>query len=93
MIGPGPRARSERLLRIAAVLALIGLALVTWSILDPRPAPILVGLSIGQGFGVLSFVLFVVVVAADLRLARRLGRRRVEDDGPASTASRHDDGR
>lgn len=64
--------RSERVLRIASVLALLGLALMVWSVMDPRPVPVLLGLSLGQAFGTLSFVLFLVVVAADLGLRRKL---------------------
>lgn len=64
--------RRDRLLRIACVLALSGLALIVWSMLDPRPLPVLVGLSIGQALGTLSFVAFLIIVAADLHLRRKL---------------------
>ena len=73
-------ARSELILRLAAVCALVGLALIAWSILDPRPLPILVGLSIGQGVGTLSFLGFLVVVAADLRVKRQVQHQGVSDD-------------
>jgi hypothetical protein len=71
--------RSEQLLRLAALLALVGLGLVAWSVLDPRPAPVLLGLTVGQAFGVLSFLLFAGVVAADLGLQRRLRREGVRE--------------
>ncbi len=64
--------RREKVLRIASVLALIGLALMVWSVLSPTPLPVLVGLSIGQAIGTLSFVLFLGVVAADLGLKQKL---------------------
>lgn len=78
--------RSEKILRVAAVCALVGLALVVWSILDPRPAPVLIGLSIGQGIGTLSFLGFVAVVAADLGIKRHIQRVGVEQEpgGPSS---------
>ena len=67
MSGP----RSMRLLRLAAIMALIGLAFMVWSLLDPRPVPIMAAMSVGQGIGTLSFLLFVVVVIADAWRASR----------------------
>jgi hypothetical protein len=64
--------RRERLLRVACVLALVALALIVWSMLDPRPLPVLVGLSLGQALGTLSFLAFLIIVAADLHLRRKL---------------------
>jgi hypothetical protein len=64
--------RRERALRLACVLALIGLALMVWSVLDPRPMPVLMGLTVGQAFGSGSFLLYLLVVAADLGIKRRL---------------------
>ncbi len=63
--------RAERLLRVACVFALIGLALMVWSVLDPRPMPVIVGLSLGQAVGTASFGLYLLVVAVDLGLKRR----------------------
>lgn len=64
--------RSEKVLRIASVLAILGLGLMVWGVLDPRPLPVLMGLTIGQGIGTLSFLLYLIVVAADLGLKRKL---------------------
>jgi hypothetical protein len=64
--------RTERALRWACVFALIGLVLMVWSVVDPRPVPVLVGLSLGQLIGTLSFALFLFVVARDLGLKRKL---------------------
>lgn len=61
------RTRAERLLRFAAVLGLAALALMVWSILDPRPVPVLVAMSLGQALGTGSLLLYVVVVIADMR--------------------------
>jgi len=72
--------RSEKILRVACVCALVGLALIVWSVLDPRPAPVLLGLSVGQGLGVLSFLGFVAVVAADLGVKRRIKSSGVDSE-------------
>jgi hypothetical protein len=58
------------LLRAASALALAGLALMVWSVFDPRPLPVIVAMSVGQIVGTLSFVMFLAIVLADLR--RRL---------------------
>lgn len=67
-----PLTRSEKVLRVACVCALVGLALMVWSVLDPRPMPVILGLSVGQGIGTLSFLLFLVVVAMDLRVKQKI---------------------
>ena len=54
-------------LRIACVMAIVGLALMMWSLLDPRPPPVLIALSVGQVIGTLSFAIFIWVVIADYR--------------------------
>lgn len=65
---------AERVLRVACVLALVALPLMVWSIFDPSVWPVLVALSVGQAIGTLSFVLFLVTVARDLHMKRRLAR-------------------
>jgi hypothetical protein len=59
----------SRVLRAACILALIGLSLMVWSVLEPTPMPVMVAMSLGQVFGTLSLVAFLVVVVADLRRA------------------------
>ena len=59
--------RRERLLRAACWLALAGLGFVVWSLVDPRPAPVVLAMSLGQVLGTLSFAGFALVVVADLR--------------------------
>jgi hypothetical protein len=66
---------NERLLRIASMLALVALPLMVWSLFDPTVWPVLVALSVGQGLGTLSFVLFLVAVGRDLHVQRNLARR------------------
>ncbi len=58
---------TPRRLRIAAVMALVALALMMWSLFDPRPPPVLIAMSVGQAIGTLSFAIYVFVVAGDLR--------------------------
>jgi peptidoglycan/LPS O-acetylase OafA/YrhL len=62
-----------RLLRIAAVCALLSLALMVWGVLDPRPIALVIAMSVGQGLGTLSFALYALVVIGDLRHARIFG--------------------
>ena len=64
--------KNETLVRIACVLALIALPMMTWSLFDPTVWPVLIALSVGQGVGALSFALYLFVVARDLRIRRRL---------------------
>ena len=71
------RFTTSRLLRMAAILALVGLAFMVWSLLDPRPIPIMAAMSIGQAFGTLSFALFGAVVIRD---AWRASRRREPEE-------------
>jgi hypothetical protein len=55
------------ILPAACVFALAALGLMVWSLLDPRPVPVIVAMSIGQVLGTVSFVAFLVVVSTDLR--------------------------
>ena len=48
------------LLAIASVLTLVGLALMVWSMLEPTPMPVILAMSVGQGFGIFAFLLFGV---------------------------------
>jgi peptidoglycan/LPS O-acetylase OafA/YrhL len=68
-------AKQERAIRIACVLALVALGLIVWSLLDPRPVPVILAMSIAQGIGTLSFGTFLWVVALDLRAAQRAANR------------------
>ncbi|HVV81932.1 MAG TPA: hypothetical protein VHE35_02590 [Kofleriaceae bacterium] len=63
---PGPRWHTL-MLRAAAVLTLLALALMCWSVLIPTPLPVLVAMSGGQVFGTLAFAMYILVVVADLR--------------------------
>jgi hypothetical protein len=64
----------RRLLAASCVLALVGLALMCWSVVDPRPNPVMVALSIGQGIGTTSLLLFLIVVIGDVRRVKLLDK-------------------
>lgn len=72
------------LLRVAAVLTLLALALMCWSVLQPTPLPVLLAMSAGQGLGIMAFAMFGLVVFADLRRHIRL---RKPDEIEATEAS------
>jgi hypothetical protein len=57
----------HRVLNVACVSALVALALMVWSLLEPTPMPVLVAMSAGQALGTLSLVAFLAVVWVDLR--------------------------
>ena len=59
------------IVRAAAVGAIVSLLLMIWSLLDPRPMPVVVAMSLGQLIGTLSLAGFLVVLAKDLRRASR----------------------
>jgi len=42
-----------------------------WSLVDPRPIPVILAMSVGQALGTLSFLAFLGVVVYDLRAAQR----------------------
>ncbi len=72
MIGMEIRAgKVPHLLRVAAALSLVALGLMMWSIVDPRPAPVLIGLSLGQVLGTASFAIYLSIVIWDVRRRRR----------------------
>ena len=58
-------------LRIACVLSVVGLALMMWSLLDPRAQPVLIALSVGQGIGTLSLAIYLRVIIRDYRARPR----------------------
>ena len=76
-----------RILRMACVLALVGIALMVWSLLQPTPMPVLVAMSLGQLLGTVSLAAFLGVVVADLRRAH-LERAPVPTDPPDPASRR-----
>ncbi|HEX2691457.1 MAG TPA: hypothetical protein VHN14_32825 [Kofleriaceae bacterium] len=70
------------LLRLSAVLTLIGLLLMLWSMFVPTPLPVILAMSVGQLFGTLAFALYGFVVLQDLRITRRARRIQHAPDLP-----------
>ncbi len=69
-------------LRMACILALVGLALMMWSLFDPHAQPILIALSLGQVIGTLSLALYVRVVVRDYRRARLVASSTTDGETP-----------
>ncbi len=61
---------SPRVLDVACVVALVALLLICWSMVDPRPIPVILAMSLGQVLGTMSFAAFLLVVVRDLRRAQ-----------------------
>lgn len=61
----------ERLLRISAVLTLVALALMVWSVLQPTPLPVMLAMTVGQAIGTLAFAIYVGIVVRTIREGRR----------------------
>ncbi len=57
----------RRILSGACAAGLAALALMVWSLFDPRPIPVVAAMSIGQVLGTLSLGCFVLVVVSDVR--------------------------
>ncbi|HEX8111051.1 MAG TPA: hypothetical protein VF516_25150, partial [Kofleriaceae bacterium] len=76
--------RTRGILVVAAIMTLIGLGLMVWSMAQPTPMPVILAMSVGQGLGILAFLLFGVVVLVDqLRKQREAGAHDVaaQSDG------------
>ena len=78
------RPRPEQVVRFAAVVVLFALACMVWSLVDPRPVPIMVAMSVGQALGTLSLLLYVGVIVVEARRATRGGRQR-QGEAPGPT--------
>jgi MFS family permease len=66
--------RTRGILVAASIMTLVGLALMVWSMAQPTPMPVILAMSVGQGLGILAFLLFGVVVLIDqLRKQREAG--------------------
>jgi hypothetical protein len=63
---PRVDANIERRLRIACLLALVALGLIVFSMLVPKPLPVIVAMSVAQGIGTLSLLIFLHIVSKDV---------------------------
>lgn len=69
----------ETWLRAACMLTLVALALMIWSLFDPRLIPIIIGMSLAQVFGTIAFGMYTVVVFRDLTRKRRERRQSMRE--------------
>jgi uncharacterized protein (DUF2062 family) len=68
-----------KVLRISAVLTIVGLALMVWSMLQPTPLPVMLAMTIGQALGTTAFGLYIYVVVREFRREyRRRSRASLE---------------
>jgi hypothetical protein len=72
------RLSTSSVVRLACWCALAALALMSWSLFDPRPLPVIAAMSMGQVLGTTSFVAFLYVVARDLRPFRATKSERAD---------------
>ena len=63
------RTRPQKIADLAALLALVCLVFVVWSVLDATPLAIVIGMTAGQAVGTASLALFVAAIV--LELSRR----------------------
>lgn len=74
---------TRSLTRLACGLALMGLALLSYSVLFPTPLPVILAMSGGHVLGVAAFLCYLLAIVLDL--ARHEGRLPPEPDAvPAS---------
>jgi hypothetical protein len=69
------RPNAQRLVNLAAILALVALALMAWSVVDPTPLAVIVAMTIGQVIGSASLVFLLTSIVIDLKAARVLSKR------------------
>lgn len=68
-------------LRLSAVLTLLALALMVWSVVQPTPLPVMLAMTVGQGLGTSAFAIFIVIVFKDLTRSRRAKRDSLQSIG------------
>lgn len=72
-----------KLTRAACVSALLGLALMSYSLLDPRAIPVIVAMSVGHAFGFAAFGCYLLAVILDVRRDR--AEFALQPDGKSKT--------
>ena len=73
---------TRRLTHLACGLALMGLALLSYSVLFPAPLPVILAMSAGHVLGVAAFSCYLLAIVLDL--ARHEGRLPPEPDSMPS---------
>ena len=67
--------RLVRRVRWACWLSLLSLAFMVWSLVHPRPIPVIAAMSVGQGLGTLALLVYAWAVVTDLRRRKILPGR------------------
>lgn len=80
-----------QLTRIACVLALIGLAMMVYSILSPRPLPVIAAMSVGQMFGMAAVACYLLAILVDVGRSSRGGTTPQSMRPPPKDAEKSDD--
>jgi len=65
------RASVPKLVRAACVLSLVALTMMVYSVISPRPLPVILAMSLGHAIGALAFGCYLVAVLIDLSNRRR----------------------
>jgi len=65
------RISTTRLIQVSAVLTILALALMAWSMLEPTPLPVMLAMSVGQLIGTVAFALYGIAIWRDFRQSRR----------------------
>jgi hypothetical protein len=68
-----------RLLIASALMTLLALGLMVWSVLQPTPLPTILAMSLGQVLGTAAFAMYVLAIIIDLRRDARARRRALLD--------------
>ncbi len=68
------KSKIERRVFWACIWSLVALGLIVWSLVDPKPIPVIVAMSVGQVIGTLALLLFVGSVLLDLRARYKIER-------------------
>ena len=56
-----------RLLQVSAVLTLVALALMVWSMMAPTPLPVMLAMTVGQALGTAALGIYLYVIVYDFR--------------------------
>lgn len=93
LIGSLKKRSTRQLTRVAAMLALAGLAVMCISVVFPRPLPVILAMSIGHGIGALAVLCYALAIGLDVSrsqaapdsLAPPANRAKPTDDPPTDS--------
>ena len=61
-------------LQLSAVLTLLGLGFMMWSMVAPTPLPVMLAMTVGQALGTAACAIYAFIVIRELRREIRRGR-------------------